>query len=77
MVMLTIVTTDNPCTVFLDQPIPQARQVGLLSCSLWNSWHNLEKSVQIIVIDSRNAIGLFIPAGHYTTQSLASAFNAI
>ena len=47
MVVLTIVTQKNGDTVFLDQAIPQVHFMKLISCSLYNSWHNLTKVGQI------------------------------
>ena len=42
MVILTVVTKENPHTVYFDQPIKNPSYIRLLSCSLYNSWSSLE-----------------------------------
>ena len=70
MVVLTIVTRNNGETVFLDQAIPQVHFMKLLSCSRFNSWHNLTKVGQIHFKEDKEVLAS-IPEGHYTYQSLA------
>ena len=43
MVLLTIVTTWNPHTVYFDHDIANPNYIRLLSASIYNSWHNLKK----------------------------------
>ena len=43
MVILTVVTKENPHTVYFDQPIQKPSYIRLLICSLYNSWNSLEK----------------------------------
>ena len=43
MVILTVVTKENPHTVYFDQPIQKPSYIRLLSCSLYNSWNSFEK----------------------------------
>ena len=43
MVVLTIVAQKNGETVHFDEPIPQVHYMKLVSCSLYNSWHNLKR----------------------------------
>ena len=47
MVVLTIVAQENDETVYFDEPIPQVHYMRLVSCSLYNSWHNLKRVGQI------------------------------
>ena len=68
MVVLTLVLQKNGETIFLDQAIPQVHFMKLISCSLYNSWHNL-KSMGQIQLDRKMLAS--IPQGHYTYQSLA------
>ena len=68
MVVLTLVLQNNGETIFLDQAIPQVHFMKLISCSLYNSWHNL-KSMGQIQFDRKMLAS--IPQGHYTYQSLA------
>ena len=68
MVVRTPVLQNNGETIFLDQAIPQVHFMKLISCSLYNSWHNL-KTVGQIQLDRKTLAS--IPQGHYTYQSLA------
>ena len=70
MVVLTIVAQKNGETVFLDQAIPQVHFMKIISCSLYNSWHNLMSVGQIYFKEEREVLAS-IPQGHYTYQSLA------
>ena len=69
MVVITLVTKKNEETIFLDQAIPQVHFMKLISCSLYNSWHNLKSVGQIQFKEDREALAS-IPQGHYTYQSL-------
>ena len=42
MVLLTVVTTSNPHTLYFDHPIEKPNYIRLLSASLYNSWNNLK-----------------------------------
>ena len=70
MVVLTLVLQKNGETIFLDQAIPQVHFMKLMSCSLYNSWHNLKSVGQIHFKEDREVLAS-IPQGHYTYQSLA------
>ena len=70
MVVLTLVLQNNGETIFLDQAIPQVHFMKLISCSLYNSWHNLKAVGQIQFKEDREVLAS-IPQGHYTYQSLA------
>ena len=70
MVVLTIVTQKNGETVYFDEPIPQVHFMRLVSCSLYNSWHNL-KSVGTLTIKQTNEPVASIPQGNYNVMSLA------
>ena len=69
MVVLTIVAQKNGETVYFDEPIPQVHYMRLVSCSLYNSWHNL-KRVGVIDVDRANVRIATIPQGHYDVFSL-------
>ena len=47
MVLLTVVTTSNPHTLYFDHPIEKPSYIRLLSASLYNSWHNLKEEAVI------------------------------
>ena len=70
MVVLTIVTQKNGDTVYFDQPLPKVHFMKLLSCSLYNSWHNLTKAGQIHFSKDKEVLAS-IPQGQSTFQSLA------
>ena len=70
MVVLTLVLQKNGETIFLDQAIPEVHFIKLISCSLYNSWHNLTSVGQIHFKEDREVLAS-IPQGHYTYQSLA------
>ena len=48
MVLLTVVTTSNPYTLYFDHPIEKPNYIRLLSASLYNSWHNLKEEASYI-----------------------------
>ena len=70
MVVLTIVTQKNGETVFFDEPFPKVHFMRLISCSLYNSWHNLTRAGQMSSKTSGKVLAS-IPAGHYTFKSIA------
>ena len=52
MVILTVVTKENPHTVYFEpQPIKKPSYIRLLSCSLYNSWFNLKEEGAITLLD--------------------------
>ena len=67
MVVLTIVTQNNGETVYFDEPIPQVHFMKLISCSLYNSWHNLKKEGGAALGDEKKDPSVSItkiPPGH-------------
>ena len=83
MVLLTVVTTSNPHTLYFDHPIEKPNYIRLLSASLYNSWYNLAENGTMSV---RRAQGgqssgagsptyVSITAGYYTPESMAKAIT--
>ena len=73
MVILTVVTKENPHTVYFDQPIQKPSYIRLLSCSLYNSWYNLKKQGTITLYDvTEKPFKVLFLEGYYTLDSLAS-----
>jgi len=70
MVVLTIVVQNNGETVYFEELLPKVHFIRLLSCSLYNSWHNLERVGQIYFKESGGVLAS-LPQGHYTVESLA------
>ena len=78
MVLLTIVTTSNPHTLYFDHPIEKPNYIRLLSVSLHNSWHNLKKIGRITVHDKdNNPRSYLLFPGFYTLETLAFLFENI
>ena len=77
MVLLTVVTTSNPHTLYFDHPIEKPSSIRLLSASLYNSWHTL-KEAAIIYADSPNqTLEAKLLPRHYTVDSLVKEFNGL
>ena len=79
MVVLTVVASSNPHTVYFDQPIPRPNYIRLLSCSLYNSWDNLKKEGEIALFDDKteNAATIIkLLPGHYNLESLAKELES-
>ena len=72
MVLLTVVTTSNPHTLYFDHPIEKPSYIRLLSASLYNSWHNLKKMGRLTVHDKNGnpRSHIFFP-GFYTLETLS------
>jgi len=75
MVVLTIVAKKNGETVYFDEPIPQVHFMRLVSCSLYNSWHNLSRVGQINLTKTGETLAS-IPGGHYTLHGLVREINS-
>ena len=76
MVILTVVTKENPHTVYFDQPIQKPSYIRLLSCSLYNSWFNLKEGGKIFYTDDKKnekSVSLF--PGNYTLEEMAKTIE--
>ncbi|KAL9958135.1 hypothetical protein ACROYT_G035106 [Oculina patagonica] len=73
MVVLTIDASSNGEAVYFDQPIEKPRFISLLSCSLQNSWHNLEEigSISIKQNNVSNNVAVFFP-GNYNFDEITT-----
>ena len=76
MVVLTIVAQKNGETVYFEEPLPEVHFIRLLSCSLYNSWHNLERVGQISLKKTGDVLAS-LPQGHYNVESLAKELPTI
>ena len=74
MVILTVVTKENPHTVYFEPyPIQKPSYIRLLSCSLYNSWFNLKKAGAITLYDvTEKPFKVSFLEGNYTLDALAS-----
>ena len=77
MVLLTVVTTSNPHTLYFDHPIEKPSFIRFLSASLHNSWHNLKEGAVIYANIPNNALRANLLPGHYTVDSLVKEFNTL
>ena len=75
MVVLTIVAQKNGEIVYFDDPIPKVHYMRLVSCSLYNSWHNLKKVGLMYVDRPHNRIAT-LSQGHYNLMSLEKILKA-
>ena len=75
MVLLTVVTTSNPHTLYFDHPIEKPNYIRLLSASLYNSWNTLKEEATIYANNPNRTLEAKLLPGHYTVNSLAYAFN--
>ena len=75
MVLLPVVTTSNPHTLYFDHPIEKPNYIRLLSASLYNSWHNLKEEAVIYADTPNTTLDTKILPGHYTVDDLVNGFN--
>ena len=77
MVLLTVVTTSNPHTLYFDHPIEKPSYIRLLSASLCNSWHNLKEEAVLYATDPNRTLEAKLLPGHYTVDFLVKKFNIL
>ena len=75
MVLLTVVTTSNPHTIYFDHPIEKPNYIRLLSASLYNSWHNLKEEAAIYADTPNTTLDAKLLPGHYNVDDIVNAFN--
>ena len=75
MVLLTVVTTSNPHTLYFNHPIEKPNYIRLLSASLYNSWNTLKEEATIYATDPNRTLEVKLLPGHYTIDSLVKEFN--
>ena len=78
MVLLTVVTTSNPHTLYFSHPIEKPSYIRLLSMSLCNSWYNLKHSDNVSLKGQNGSTkNILFQPGHYTFDSLVAGFANI
>ena len=78
MVILTVVTKENPHTVYFEpQPIQKPSYIRLLSCSLYNSWFNLKEGGKIFYTNETKKLekSESILPGNYTIEEMAKTIE--
>ena len=78
MTILSFLLNSNDKTIWLDEPIENFEVIRMISCSLYNSWHNLKKRGEITVIDDKDvhAVNRIYP-GYYDLQSIGKEIKNI
>ena len=77
MVLLTIVTTSNPHTLYFDHDLMKLSYIRLLSASIYNSWHNLKTKGEISLFDpeiKKTTVRSLLP-GHYNLDRIAKKYK--
>ena len=80
MVLLTIVTTSNPDTIYFDYAITKLSYIRLLSASIYNSWNNLKNKADISLLDpasKKKTTVRSLPPGHYTFDKMAKEIQNV
>jgi len=75
MVVLTVVTQQNGETIYFEDALSEAKYVRLLSCSFFNSWHNLS-SVGRMFFKENNEVVATLPEGHYNVESIVKELQS-
>ena len=75
MVVLSVVASDNPYTVFFDESIPAAAQVGLISFTMKNPWLYLRSHGKISVLNDEVQGEKSLSPFFYTPTTLAKYLN--
>ena len=75
MVVLTIATQENDEDIYFEDALPEANYVRLLSCSFFNSWHNMSR-VGRIFFKGTNDVIASLPQGHYNVESIAKELKS-
>ena len=77
MVILTVVTKENPHTVYFDQPIQKPSYIRLLSCSLYTSWNSLEKDGIIFYkkANKQDEDTRYLRMGNYSLDDIGDIFE--
>ena len=79
MVILTVVTKENPHTVYFDQPIQKPSYIRLLSCSLYNSWNSFEKDGIIFYkkVNAQDEKTRYLRMGNYSLDDIGDIFKKV
>ena len=78
MVIVTVVTKENPHTVYFEPyPIQKPSYVGLLSCSLYNSWNSFERDGIVFYkkANKQDEAMRYIKMGNYSLDVIRDIFE--
>ena len=79
MVVLTVVAPSNDYTIYFNLPLPKQNYIRLISCSLYNSWHNLKRDSAISLFNDKQKElkKMMLTQGHYTLKTLAKEIENV
>jgi len=75
MVVLTIVTQQNGKTIYFEDALSEAKYFRLLSCSFFNSWHNLSRVGRMFFKGTDDAVAS-LPQGYYNVESIVKELQS-
>ena len=77
MVILSVVAPSNDYTIYFNRPLPKPNYIRLISCSLYNSWHNLQTRAEISISDkeTKKQTVAELPPAHYTPETTAKTLT--
>jgi len=78
MIVLTIVTNINGKTLNFQEAIPKVDFIKVVSCSLYNSWHNLKNRGTVTVPHKNDPADVTsFPPSHYTLEYLEKQMKRV
>ena len=78
MTILTIITNSNDVIIYFENPLERGFEyIRLISCSLFNSWHNLKERGEIGFVDNSITTTKIIPPGNYSLQSIGKKIQEL
>ena len=79
MVVVTVVAPSNDHTIYFKHPLPKPNYIRLISCSLYNSWLNLQTKAEISITDkeTKKQTTVKLPPGHYTPEIIAKILTQV
>jgi len=78
MVVLTLLTNTNGESINFQEAIPKVNFMKVVSCSLYNSWHNLKNRGTVTVLHKNNPADVTsFPPGHYILEYLEKKMKSV
>ena len=79
MAVLTVAAPSNDYTIYFKRPLPKQNYIRLISCSLYNSWLNLQTKAEISITDkeTKKQTIVKLPPGHYTPEIIAKILTQV
>ena len=79
MVVLTVAAPLNDYTIYFKHPLQKPNYIRLISCSLYNSWHNLQTKAEISTThkETKQQTIAELRPGHYTLEIIAKILTSL